>query len=137
MPVHMELMVDKVALGQAFLSIFWFPHQHCPTNAPYSHFIHLPLTPQNLRKKLRVLLNKPHPHPLQAHEGRSFMTPCSLHTYKHLKKEGINSFEDNICCSLAHSVAAFQLLSIRISRVKWDQCSFILAKLDCTSDASC
>ena len=64
-PGNVELVADKVVLGEVFLWIFWFPHQQCSTNAPYSHFIHLPLTWQNLRKKMTGSLNKPHPHPIK------------------------------------------------------------------------
>lgn len=74
-PVHVELVVVKVVLGEVFLWTFWFSHQHCSTNAPRSHFIHLPLTRQNLRKKMTGLLNKLHPHPLQSREVKSFYDP--------------------------------------------------------------
>jgi len=74
-PAHVELVVVKVVLGEVFLWTFWFSHQHCSTNAPQSHFIHLPLTRQNLRKKMTGLLNKLHPHPLQSREVKSFYDP--------------------------------------------------------------
>jgi len=41
--VHVEFVVDKMTLGQT-LRVSDFPCQYNSTNAPHSHFIHLPLT---------------------------------------------------------------------------------------------
>jgi len=39
--VHVEFVVDKMTLGQT-LRVLDFPCQYNSTNAPHSHFIHLP-----------------------------------------------------------------------------------------------
>jgi hypothetical protein len=35
--VHVEYVVDKVALGQVFLQLFWFSHQFYLTAAVHTH----------------------------------------------------------------------------------------------------
>jgi len=49
-PVHVEFVVNKVALGQAFAQVPQPSHQYHFTNAPYSHFIYTPLMLCNLSK---------------------------------------------------------------------------------------
>ena len=39
-PVHVRSVVDKTALGQALLQLFWFYRQYDSTDAPCSYFIH-------------------------------------------------------------------------------------------------
>ena len=35
-PFHVELLVNKVTIGEVFLQALWFTQQHCSTNASYA-----------------------------------------------------------------------------------------------------